>query len=256
MPTAIKTPKLFIGGQFVRSESGRTYKVQDANVPLASRKDARDAVVAARKGLDKWSGTTAYNRGQIIYRLGEMLEGRSFTGVSQKDFSEAMDLAVHYAGWTDKFSALLSSVNPVAGAVHNYSRPEPVGVVVTTSGESLSSLMRSLLAPLSAGCSVIAILPEASPLAGLELAEAWATSDLPGGVVNFLSGTENDFMPALCEHIDVDSLDLSGSNDATKWTGLATKSIKRVHLFDGGDDSLTRIESFVELKTVWHSTAW
>jgi acyl-CoA reductase-like NAD-dependent aldehyde dehydrogenase len=263
---APKTPKLFIGGQFVRSESNRTYKHADTNVPLATRKDVRDAVSAARKAFGGWSNATAYNRGQILYRLAEMMESRTFSGVEEDEHRAAVELAVHFSGWTDKLGSLLSSVNPVAGQIHNFTKPEPVGVVgaIVPAPFPLASLLMSALPPLATGCTVVAVLPQSAPLPGLELAEALATSDLPNGVLNLLTGLEAEMAPHLADHVDVDALDITGSEDPV---GLATRAgdtIKRIHnwpqiqlLADiDSVDTLERAEAWLEQKTVWHATAW
>ena len=263
---APKTPKLFIGGQFVRSESGRTYKVGDSNVPLASRIDARDAVSAAAKAQPGWAKATAYNRGQILYRLAEMLQRRDLSGLDHAERELASEIILHFAGWTDKYSALISSVNPVAGEIHNFTQPEPTGIVVCVGPKTLqfANLVLAISAPICSGCAVIAVLNEKAPLPGLEFAEALATSDLPPGVVNILSGVESEIMPHLSAHFEVDALDLTGSESPDKWTESASETIKRVHLWPPLEsiddwqktDSLRRIEAFVDQKTTWHATAW
>lgn len=240
----MKTPKLFIGGKFVRSESGRTYEFEGQNVPLASRKDVRDAVVASRKAQPGWGSATAYNRAQVIYRLAEML-----------DDSEAVDYAIHVAGWADKFAGVVSSVNPVAGAMHNFTVPEPVGVVAVYCGgeRPLLDFLRATLPPIAAGCAVVAVLPEERPLPTLECAEQVATSDLPGGVLNMLTGKSNELLPVLASHVDVDALDLSACESPVELMRLASDSVKRVWRFKHDDDTLLRIEAACEFKTVWHS---
>lgn len=244
---APKTPKLWIGGAFVRSESGRTYKVGNENVPMASRKDVRDAVQAARKAQPGWANATAYNRGQVLYRLAEMMT----------DWPDnAVNRVIHYAGWTDKFSAISSTVNPVAGKIHNYTSPEPTGVVVAIAGPTLVDVVESFLAPIATGNSVVVLLNENQPLPALELAEQLATSDLPGGVVNFLSGSEAELLPHLAGHEDVDALDLSGSALAADGYAIGSNSVKRIRTFSKKSDSFERLEAFVEFRTVWHSTAW
>lgn len=244
---APKTPKLWIGGAFVRSESGRTYKVGNANVPLASRKDVRDAVLAARKAQPAWANATAYNRGQVLYRLAEMMTDWP---------DDAVDRVIHYAGWTDKYPAISSSVNPVAGKIHNFTSPVPTGVVVAIAGSSLTEVVEAFLAPIATGNSVVVMLNEKQPLPALELAEQLATSDLPGGVVNFLSGSETELLPHLAGHEGVDALDLSGSALAGDGFAIGSNSVKRIRSFTSKTDSFERLEAFVEFRTVWHSMAW
>lgn len=263
---APKTPKLFVGGQFVRSESGRTYKHQDSNVPLASRKDARDAVVAAQKAQTSWANATAYNKGQIIYRLAEMMSDHVFSQTSNQEKELGTEITVHFAGWSDKFGALLSSVNPVAGQIHNFTRPEPTGVVACICAQEFgfANALLSALPPIVAGNTVVLVAHEQSPLPVLELAEAFATSDLPAGVVNILSGIESEVFPHLAEHVSVDGLDVSGSSCPDVWHEHASQTIKRVRrwapLRSREDwhkiDTLERVEAFVEQKTVWHSVSW
>ncbi len=242
-----KTPKLWIGGAFVRSESGRTYKVKNINVPLASRKDLRDAVMAARKAQPAWANATAYNRGQILYRLAEMMTNWP---------ADAVDKVIHYAGWTDKFSAISSSVNPVAGKIHNFTSPEPSGVIGVISGPSLVEVVESFLAPIVIGNSVVQILSENNPLPALELAEQIATSDLPAGVVNFLTGSEAELLPHLAGHEDIDGLDLSGSLRKDEGLAIGANSVKRIRNFSAKTGSYERIEAFVDFRTVWHASAW
>ena len=284
----MKTYKLWVNGEFVRSESGRAYEVRDsqgafwANVPQASRKDLRDAVQAARKAQPSWAKRTAYNRGQILYRIAEMLETRreairaelqAITGLSPHDadaeIEASIDRWVHYAGWSDKYAALLSSVNPVAMPMHNFTTVEPVGVVGVACPEvaPLASLT-SLLAPvIVSGNTVVALLPEAMPTMGLAFAEVLATSDLPAGVVNLLSGRFGELLPHLARHAEVDALNLCGVPDTERapLEQAAAETIKRLHhsprltraewLSDHAH-GLEWIEPFVEFKTVWHPLGW
>jgi acyl-CoA reductase-like NAD-dependent aldehyde dehydrogenase len=274
-----KTYKLFIGGAFPRSESGRTYEVLSAkgdflaNAALASRKDARDAVVAARGAIKGWSGATAYNRGQVLYRVAEILEGRrsqfvdeiiAQTGLSAAaaaaEVDEAIDRWVWYAGWTDKFSQVTGNGNPVAGPYFNISVPEPTGVVGIIAPQDTSLLgLVSVVAPaLVAGNTVVVIAAERLPLSAISLAEVLATSDVPGGVVNILTGSPAEIAPWLASHPEVHGLDLAGAGDL-EWVDLqiaAAETLTRVLPPQGGTDavipSLHRITAFTEIKTVWH----
>lgn len=278
-----KTYKLYIGGKFPRSESGRTYEVTSAkgaflaNASLASRKDARDAVVAARGAVSGWSGATAYNRGQVLYRVAELLEGRrdqfadeiaASEGVSaaaaRAQVDAAVDAWVWYAGWTDKFSQVAGSGNPVAGPYFNLSVPEPTGVVAIISpqavqGGSLLGLTRVLAPALVAGNTVVIVADEAHPLGAISLAEVLATSDVPGGVVNVLTGSPAELAPWLASHADVNALDLTGA-EALEWVDLviaAAETLKRVRDPEPGipDLSLERVLAVTETKTVWHTKA-
>ena len=212
-----KTYKLFVGGAFPRSESGRTYEAEGQNVARASRKDVRDAVRAARGALPKWSSMTAYNRGQVLYRLAEMMEARHAeladlcSGAEEVDRS--IDRAVWYAGWADKLAQVLGSSNPVAGPYFNFTVPEPTGVVAVLAPEEppLLGLVTRLLPPLVGGNAVVAVASESRPLAAIELAEALATSDVPGGAVNILTGLKRELAPVLAAHMDVNALDLLGA---------------------------------------------
>ena len=280
-----KTYKLYIGGAFPRSESGRTYEVLAAdgsflaNAAQASRKDARDAVVAARKAVAVWSGATAYNRGQVLYRVAELLEGRraqfveevrASEGVSAQDATaqvdEAIDAWVWYAGWTDKFAQVAGGANPVAGPYFNLSVPEPTGVVAAIApqgasspvGLSLLGLVAVVAPALVTGNAVVVVGDERHPLSAISLAEVLATSDVPGGVVNVLTGSPKEIAPWLASHADVNALDLSGAADLD-WVDLqiaAADTLKRVVPPDGGGiavRSLERIAAFTETKTVWHT---
>lgn len=278
--TVPKTYKLYIGGKFPRSESGRTYEVASpageflANAALASRKDARDAVVAARAGLKGWSGATAYNRGQVLYRVAEVLEGRraqfvaeivAQTGVSAAaaggEVDEAVDRWVWYAGWCDKFAQVTGGGNPVAGPYFNISVPEPTGVVgvVAPQDTSLLGLVSAIAPALVAGNTVVVIASQALPLSAIGLAEVLATSDVPAGVVNILTGSPAEIAPWLASHPDVHALDLVGAGDLD-WVALqvaAAETLTRVLPPEAGADAaaptLQRITAFTETKTVWHT---
>jgi acyl-CoA reductase-like NAD-dependent aldehyde dehydrogenase len=278
-----KTYKLAIGGAFPRSESGRTFEVTTpkgaflANAALASRKDARDAVVAARAAHAGWAGATAYNRGQVLYRIAELLEGRREQFIEELRLSEgasaaaagkqvdaAIDAWVWYAGWTDKYSQVAGSGNPVAGPYFNLSVPEPTGVVVTiapqgVAGGSLLGFVAAVAPALVAGNTVIAIADEKRPLSAISLAEVLATSDVPGGVVNVLTGSPAEMAPWLAAHADVNALDLTGAGDLD-WVDLeiaAADTLKRVLPPEPGIPALalSRILAFTETKTVWHTKA-
>ena len=262
-----KTYKLFIGGKFPRSESGRSYLVENTNVALASRKDVRDAVVAARAAVKGWSGATAYNRGQILYRAAEMLEGRrdQFTGLglSAGEVDAAIDRWVWYAGWSDKIAQVYGGANPVAGPFFNLSAPEPTGVVGVVAPEDSPLLgLVSVIAPaIVTGNTVVALAAAAAPLPAVTLAEVLATSDLPGGVVNILTGRVAETAPWLASHLDVNALDLTGVTDAELALSLeqaAAGNLKRVLRPPAGpidwsaDPGVSRITAFLETKTVWH----
>jgi acyl-CoA reductase-like NAD-dependent aldehyde dehydrogenase len=254
-----KTYKLFVGGGFPRSESGRTYEAEGQNVARASRKDARDAVVAARKAQPVWAGATAYNRGQVIYRLAEMMEARAADLAAvcsgKKEVEAAIDRIVWYAGWADKLAQVIGSSNPVAGPYFNFSVPEPTGVVALIAPDepALGGLVSRLAPAIVGGNAVVAVASEAHPLAAIELAEAIATSDVPGGVVNILTGFRDELAPVLAGHMDVNALDLAGSNgQVTELERLAADNVKRVVRGSADEQSPWAIASFLELKTVWH----
>jgi acyl-CoA reductase-like NAD-dependent aldehyde dehydrogenase len=279
--SVFKTYKLYVGGKFPRSESGRVYEVTDpkgkwlANAPQSSRKDARDAVVAARKAFGGWSGATAYNRGQILYRIAEMLEGRKdqfarevadAEGLSKSKASAIVDAAIDrwvwYAGWTDKIAQVVGGANPVAGPYFNLSSPEPTGVVTVLAPQESSFLgLISVIAPVIAtGNAVIVIASENSPLPALSLGEVLATSDLPGGVVNVLSGRTAEIAAPLAAHQDVNAIDLAGADDALakELEIAAADNLKRVLRPQPVDYAETpgidRLTAFLETKTVWHPT--
>ncbi|MEU0928304.1 aldehyde dehydrogenase family protein [Streptomyces malaysiensis] len=277
--SVLKTYKLFVGGKFPRSESGRVYEVTDAkghwlaNAPLASRKDARDAVVAARKAFGGWSGATAYNRGQILYRVAEMLEGRrkqfvhevaDGEGLSKAKATAQVDAAIDrwvwYAGWSDKTAQIAGSANPVAGPYFNLSSPEPTGVVALLAPQESSFLgLVSVIAPaIVTGNTAVVVAAERAPLPALSLAEVLATSDLPGGVVNILSGRTAEIAAPLAAHQDVNAIDLAGAEPelAVELEKAAAENLKRVlrpQAVDWAADPGTgRLLAFLETKTVWH----
>lgn len=277
--SVFKTYKLFVGGKFPRSESGRVYEVTDAkgqwlaNAPLASRKDARDAVVAARKAFGGWSGATAYNRGQILYRVAEMLEGRrgqfvhevaDGEGLSKAKATAQVDAAIDrwvwYAGWSDKTAQIAGSANPVAGPYFNLSSPEPTGVVALLAPQESSFLgLVSVIAPaIVTGNTAVVVAAERAPLPALSLAEVLATSDLPGGVVNILSGRTAEIAAPLAAHQDVNAIDLAGAEPelAVELEKAAAENLKRVlrpQAVDWAADPGTgRLLAFLETKTVWH----
>ncbi|GEC09454.1 aldehyde dehydrogenase [Streptomyces spinoverrucosus] len=279
--TVFKTYKLYVGGKFPRSESGRVYEVTDskgnwlANAPQASRKDARDAVVAARKAFGAWSGATAYNRGQILYRIAEMLEGRrdqfvrevaDAEGLSKSKAGAVVDATIDrwvwYAGWTDKIAQVVGGGNPVAGPYFNLSTPEPTGVVAVVAPQDSSFLgLVSVVAPVIAtGNTAVVIASEKAPLPALSLGEVLATSDLPGGVVNVLSGRTAEIAPPLAAHQDVNAIDLAGADDvlAKELEIAAADNLKRVLRPQPVDYTETpgidRMTAFLETKTVWHPT--
>jgi acyl-CoA reductase-like NAD-dependent aldehyde dehydrogenase len=275
-----KTYKLYVGGNFPRSESGRSYQVTTptgdflANAAQASRKDARDAVVAARKAFPGWSEATAYNRGQILYRVAELLEGRrsqfvdevaSGEGRGRRDaglvVAAAIDRWVWYAGWSDKIAQVLGGSNPVAGPYFNFSTPEPTGVVAVVAPEESSLLgLVSVLAPVMvAGCTAVVIASEARPLPAVTLSEVLATSDVPGGVVNLLTGRQAEVAPVLAAHMDVNAIDLTGvpAEGAADLQRAAAGNVKRTYRPKdsadwGRDPGLDRIRAVTEIKTVWH----
>jgi acyl-CoA reductase-like NAD-dependent aldehyde dehydrogenase len=253
-----KTYKLYIGGAFPRSESGRTFEVQGQNVARASRKDARDAVKAARGAFPKWAGATAYNRGQVLYRLAEMMEARgadlAATCSGTAEVEAAIDRVVWYAGWSDKLTQVLGASNPVAGPYFNFTVPEPTGVVAVVAPDepSLLGLVSRVVPALVGGNAVVAVASETQPLAAIELAEAVATSDLPGGVLNVLTGFRDELAPVLAAHMDVNAIDVTGAGEeSTELEVLAADNVKRV-VRAGPGQSPWEISAFLELKTVWH----
>ena len=254
-----KTYKLYIGGDFPRSESGRTYEAQGANVARASRKDLRDAVRAARGAFSKWAGLTAYNRGQVVYRIAEMLEARraEFTELCSgaEEVERSVDRLVWYAGWSDKLAQVLGASNPVAGPYFNFTVPEPTGVVGIVAPEEppLLGLVSRLAPAIVGGNAAVVVASEGSPLAAVELAEVLVTSDVPGGVVNLLTGYREELAPVLAGHMDVNAIDLAGADgDLAELERLAADNVKRV--VGGAPDAQSpwQIAAFLELKTVWH----
>jgi acyl-CoA reductase-like NAD-dependent aldehyde dehydrogenase len=273
-----KTYKLWIGGAFVRSESGRSDVVGDFNIPRGSRKDMREAVAAARKAASPWAARTAYNRGQILYRAAEALESRRAQLIAvlgdggagsdgvltpAEELDAAVDVLVHYAGWTDKLQPVLGGINPVAAPFLSFSLPEPTGVVGVVAPEqpSLLGLVAELAPALAAGNTVVAILSESAPQAGLDLAEVLGVSDIPGGVVNLLSGRRGELAVALGGHRDLNAI-VDASGDAplgAELDRLAAETIKRASHHEAAvsydravDDALERIAAVTELKTAWH----
>jgi len=254
-----KTYKLFIGGDFPRSESGRTYEAQGQNVARASRKDVRDAVRAARAGFVKWSGLTAYNRGQVLYRIAEMMEARAgeFAELTsgRAEVEEAIDRWVWYAGWADKYAQILGTSNPVAAPYFNFTIPEPTGVVgiIAPAEPALDGLVARLAPVLVGGNAAVVLASETAPLAAVELAEALATSDVPAGVVNILTGQRSELAPWLAGHMDVNAIDVAGGDgDVPELERLAADNVKRVVRGRADRQSPYEIAAFLELKTVWH----
>jgi acyl-CoA reductase-like NAD-dependent aldehyde dehydrogenase len=271
-----KTFKLFVGGTFPRSESGRSYPVRGpdgrllAHAARASRKDARDAVVAARKAFPGWQAATPYNRGQILYRVAEMLEGRreqfatevADAGGDRAEVDEAVDRWVWYAGWADKIAQIAGTANPVAGPYWNVSQPEPTGVVALLAPQASSLLgLVSVLAPMIvSGNTAVVVASEAAPLPAVTLGEVLATSDLPPGVVNVLTGRTAELAPTLAAHMDVDAIDLCGAPEAAAadLEGAAAGNVKRVLRRPDAEPDWhappdpRRMLAFTEIKTVWH----
>jgi len=276
-----KTYKLYIGGAFPRSESGRSYVVTDhkgrflANAAMGSRKDARDAVTAARKAFAGWSAATAYNRGQVLYRVAELMEGRRAQFVAEVRTAEglgsrqaealvdaAIDRWVWYAGWADKIAQVRGAANPVAGPYFNFSLPEPTGVVAVIAPQTSSLLgFSSVVAPaVVSGNTVVALASERFPLPAVSLSEVLATSDVPAGVINVLTGRTAEIAPWLASHMDVNAVDVSGAPDALAddLAVAAAENLKRVVRADDQDWTLTprldRMLAYLEIKTVWHPT--
>jgi acyl-CoA reductase-like NAD-dependent aldehyde dehydrogenase len=270
-----RTAKLFIGGAFPRSESGRTYEAKDknknfvANVALASRKDGRGAVVAARSAFAKWSEATAYNRAQVLYRVSEIMQGRREQFVdelslwsktkkqAENEVDEAINRMVWFAGWADKIAMVTGSNNPVAGPFFDFSIPEPTGVVAAVAPEdsALLGLVETIASIVVSGNTVIVIASESQPLPAVSLAEIIATSDVPGGVINILTGSYKEIAPWLASHQDVNALDLTGVDKkqiALELEKEAATNLKRVLRPNTKLDGLARIKVFLETKTVWH----
>ena len=277
-----KTPKCFVGGAFIRSESGRVYPLQDssgeffANIPLCTRKDLRNAVEAAAKALSSWSARSAYNRGQILYRLAEMIEPRADELVcaimtsqpdrlaAEHEVQTTIDRIVHYAGWTDKYGPLLGSVNPVASSHFNFTVIEPMGIVgiIAPEESSLLGLLSMILPAITSGNAVVALTSHTRPYSSILLGEMLAVSDLPAGVVNILTGARADILPTMATHEHIRAVyactDKAGRTEIQK--GCA-ESVKRAVFLDEektidwhseGAQGLEKIRSFVESKTVWH----
>ena len=254
-----KTYKLFVGGEFPRSESGRTYEAEGQNVARGSRKDVRDAVRAARGAFPKWAGMTAYNRGQVLYRVAEMVEARrsEFADLCSgpKEVERSIDRFVWYAGFADKLAQVIGSSNPVAGPYFNFTVPEPQGVVAILAPEepALAGLVSRLAPALVGGNAVVAVASESHPLASIELAEALATADVPGGVVNIVTGLREELAPWLAGHMDVNALDVTGvDGEVAELERLAAENVKRVVRGAADGQSAWEISPFLELKTVWH----
>ena len=253
-----KTYKLFIGGAFPRSESGRTYLAEGANVARASRKDLRDAVRIARQAGAGWSGMTAYNRGQVVYRIAEMMETREGELATlcsgPAEVAGAIDRMVWYAGWSDKLAQVIGSANPVAGPYFNFTVPEPTGVTGILAPEPPLLGLVSRLAPvIVGGNTAVLIASEAHPLVAIELAECLATADVPPGVVNILTVLRRELAPVLASHMDVSALDLTGADgDAAELEKLGAENVKRIVRGRADSQSPYEIAAFLELKTVWH----
>jgi acyl-CoA reductase-like NAD-dependent aldehyde dehydrogenase len=270
-----KTYKLYIGGTFPRSESGRTYEVQSssgdfvANACLASRKDVKDAVVAARTAQSSWSSATAYNRGQILYRIAEMMDGRGdqfareislIEGISVKQAAKevlaAIDRWVWYAGWSDKLSVLAGSTNPVSGPYYNFTIPEAMGVIGAIAPEenSLLGLVETIAPIIVSGNTCIVLASTRAPLSAITFAEVLATSDLPHGVCNVLTGKKDELVPWFASHMDINGLDISGISEPSRISELkisGAQNLKRIHSFSQGQNP-RRILAFMEAKTIWH----
>jgi acyl-CoA reductase-like NAD-dependent aldehyde dehydrogenase len=276
----LKTYKIYIGGQLPRTESGRYYVATNskgeplANICLSSRKDFRDAVVSARSALAAWSGRSAFNRGQIVYRIAEMLEGRktqfieelikqgATKAAAEKEITLSIDRLVYYSGWCDKYQQIFSTVNPVASSHFNFSVSEPTGVVAVMADQQSALIgLVSLIAPIIAGgntCVVLASSPK--PLCAVTFAEVLNSSDLPGGVVNILTGNPTELLPFFADHMDVNAVAICSNEDADKKmvTEKAANNMKRVRFYDRTDwlksagQSPYFISDFQEVKTTWH----
>lgn len=272
--TVPRTHKLFIGGQFPRSESGRTFELKNskggfiANIAMASRKDAREAVLAARSGFEKWSSATAYNRGQVLYRVAEIMQGRKSQFVdemillgaskkeAEKEIAKSVDRWIWYAGWSDKLAMSHGSANPVAGNFFNFSIPEPTGVIVTIAPAGLFEMVEAIASIIVSGNSCLVLPDKKSSLLAVSLAECLATSDVPAGVVNILTGDSTEIAPWLASHLDVNAIDLSGVMDkklALELEKAAATNLKRILRPTGKSiDAMERMKTWLEIKTVWH----
>ena len=268
-----KTYKLFINGAFARSESGRVFEVTTkngdfiANPALASRKDLRDAVTAARAAQSGWAKATAYNRGQILYRIAEMLEGRAeqfeseialtsqITAAKAKaQVTDAIDRWVWYAGWSDKLQAVSGATNPVSGPFFNFSISEPQGVIAIASDVSFIDFIDAIAAAVVSGNTTLVLVPGSLAVPAMTFAEVLATSDLPAGVINILTGSLDELAPWAASHMDIDGFDISGVNKKKhgELKVAGAENLKRIHAFSTGQ-SPSRILAFMESKTVWHS---
>ena len=269
-----KTYKLFIDGAFPRSESGRTFSVNNsegeliANVSQASRKDFREAVRAARSAQSPWASRTAYNRGQILYRVAEMLESRKpeflellksigvNNRVATREIEDSIQRLVWYAGWSDKYSQLLGSVNPVSGPYFNFTVPEPTGVVgiIAPTEPAMLGLISRIAPAIVSGNTVVVVSEAQSSLTSVTIAEVLVTSDVPAGVVNILTGDQTDLLPWMVGHLDVNAVDISGISPKTDLTHLeeVASNVKRVGSRSVDEESLELISDFLEMKTVWH----
>jgi acyl-CoA reductase-like NAD-dependent aldehyde dehydrogenase len=254
-----KTYKLYIGGAFPRSESGRTLVVEGANIARASRKDLRDAVRIARQAGAGWSGATAYNRGQVLYRLAEMMEDRHAALAAacsgSREVDRAIDRVVWYAGWADKLAQVIGSANAVAGPYFNFTVPEPTGVIgiIAPAEPALLGLISRVVPALVGGNTVVVVASDEHPLAAIELAECVATADVPAGVVNILTGQRKELAPWLASHMDVAGLDLAGADgDSAELEKLGAENVKRIVHGRADVQSPYEITPFLELKTVWH----
>jgi acyl-CoA reductase-like NAD-dependent aldehyde dehydrogenase len=272
----LKTYKIYIGGQFPRTESGRYYIVREkkgnslANVCLSSRKDARNAVLAARKAFGSWSEKSAFNRSQILYRIAEMLEGRKeqFIGelmkqgstqkAAEKEVELSIDRIVYYAGWADKFQQIASSVNPVSSSHFNFSVLEPTGVVgvICPQNTSLIGLVSLIIPVITGGNTLVALASESLPLCSITFAEVLNSSDVPGGVVNILTGTQKEVATIFASHMDVNAL-VGNTNDLNSMSELAVDNLKRLVSFDADwmkseSQGLNYVTDIQEVKTTWH----
>jgi acyl-CoA reductase-like NAD-dependent aldehyde dehydrogenase len=280
--TIRKTYKLFVNGAFIRSESGRTDAVGGENIARGSRKDVRDAVVAARAAHEKWSSQTPYNRGQVLYRLAEMMEARRASIAEQlviggtvdataahHEVAIAIDRVVYYAGWCDKYAALASSRNPVAGPFLNVTAPEPVGIVgiLAPKRPALVGLISLVLPVLVAGNSAIVVGSEEDPRSTLAFAECVATSDLPAGVLNLIAGEHAELGPVLASHMDINAIAAAGAEPILerRLAELAAENVTRTHFESCPDarewmtnsyDRLERVLAYTEQKTVWHPAGY
>jgi acyl-CoA reductase-like NAD-dependent aldehyde dehydrogenase len=283
MPTQIsvlKTYKNFVGGQFPRTESGRYYVTQDAkgkplaNMCWSSKKDIRDAVVSARAAFGGWSARSAFNRSQILYRMAEMLQDRAQSLVddlmiqgikkaaAEQEVNESIERMIHYAGWCDKFQTIFSTVNPVSGPFYNFSNPEPTGVVTAFASDHqpLLSLVSIMLPIIAGGNSLVILASEKYPISAVSLAEVLNNSDLPGGVVNILTGKKTELLASMSDHMDVNAICINGStmDDRKQVQALAALNVKRVLDWEVKDwrgangQSPYFIQSFQETKTTWH----